>query len=487
VIGETIGGRYRIDSEIGVGGMGCVYRAHTLGAPPRHVAIKMLRPQVADIESYGQRFAAEVKVTSSLVHPNIVGVDDHGTLADGRQYLVLELLVGQSLAEVMERCDYLKWDRALRIARECAMALDVVHSHSVVHRDLKPENIFLQPVKGREQVKLMDFGLAKQLREENYDPELGGMDLTEPGFAIGTPTYMAPERVTGDYDCRSDLYALCVVLYEMVAGKPPFAGDPEEVLRKHMVRDPLPVRQVNSRGRIPQQVEQLLQKGLAKNVDLRYQSARELVEELSLALAGEHDPTVAMSRAPNWDWRRRFRHWISANLARPVVRRSLLAASITSVLVAFVSLGSGGENATYSEDVGRIVTERARAAEEGDEASNKIDESSFPESAQQEIAAARRSWSERGISIEEFALLRNSQNIPCGRGRSGNVSLMLCVYENDDAAARARDHAMGVLDAKTSLVMASGASLLLISDGDQGPESQQAQGLVDAFLARGNE
>jgi serine/threonine-protein kinase len=499
LIGEIIAGRYRVDSEIGVGGMGCVYRAHTLGAPPRHVAIKVLRPQVSHIERYGQRFAAEVRVTSSLVHPNIVGVDDHGYLPDGRQYLVLELLVGQSLAEVMQRCDHLKWDRALRIARDLARALEVVHAQDVVHRDIKPENIFLQPVMGREQVKLMDFGLAKQLRESIESPfeDLSGQDLTEPGFAIGTPTYMAPERVTGDYDCRSDLYALCVVLYEMVSGRPPFLGDPEEVLRKHMLREPLPVTQVNPRAKIPRPVEQLLQKGLSKNVGARFQSARELVEELSIALAGENDPTVAMSKSPRWSWKRRLRHWYTTTLARPRVRKGALIGGGVLALIILIAVSAGGHGSASAEDFVAMSGTSAESQGSQPSASKESEvqavqepsaeddvEADVPADALAELQAAKRSWEERALPLQGFAVRRNTENTPCGKAKVDGVSLMLCVYDGERSAQLAREHALKVLDSETNVALASGRSLLLIADDGRDPEGRTVQSLVEGFLAR---
>src|SRR5436309_2472880 len=205
--------RYRIERELGHGGMATVYHAEDL-KHHRQVAIKVLRPELATAVG-PERFLREIETTANLRHPHILPLYDSGEAA-GFLYYVMPLVEGESLRDRLNRDKQLPIDDALEIAREVADALGYAHSRGVIHRDIKPANILLE----RDHAVVADFGIARAVSAA------GTEKLTETGLALGTPTYMSPEQSAGesDLDGRSDLYALGCVLYEMLAGQPPFSG-----------------------------------------------------------------------------------------------------------------------------------------------------------------------------------------------------------------------------------------------------------------------
>src|SRR5678815_5227560 len=221
MLGEVIG-NYRIVSEIGKGGMGMVYRAEhvQLGRP---AAIKMLHPQLSAEASIVQRFFNEARAASAIDHPGIVEIYDFGRHSDGRAYIVMALLGGESLGQRLARGPLLPQDGATIVAQACA-ALAAAHARGIVHRDLKPDNIFLMPndlMPGGIQVKLLDFGIAKLA-----DEQTAGFK-TQTGALLGTPAYMSPEQCMGraDLDHRTDVYSVGCILFHLFCGRPPFLSD----------------------------------------------------------------------------------------------------------------------------------------------------------------------------------------------------------------------------------------------------------------------
>ncbi|HEU5261101.1 MAG TPA: serine/threonine-protein kinase, partial [Gemmatimonadales bacterium] len=209
----ALAGRYTIERTLGRGGMATVYLARDL-RHQRAVAVKVLRPDLFD-SSGRERFLREIEIAAGLQHPNILPLHDSGA-ADGLLYYVMPYVEGESLRDRLDRENQLPVDEALRIAREVAEALGYAHGHGIVHRDIKPANVLLSAG----HALVMDFGIAHAISEA------GGPQLTERGIAVGTPAYMSPEQASGReaVDARSDLYALGCVVYEMLAGEPPFTG-----------------------------------------------------------------------------------------------------------------------------------------------------------------------------------------------------------------------------------------------------------------------
>ncbi|MCA9708988.1 MAG: serine/threonine protein kinase, partial [Myxococcales bacterium] len=204
-IGHMLRGRYQITDIIGEGGMGVVYEAWDTQVE-RKVAIKLVRSDTTTDRKFITRFRRELEITSQLRHPSTIRVFEHGELEDGRPYMVMELLTGESLADRLERGRVPEME-ALQIARQVAESLSEAHEHGVFHRDLKPDNIFIETVGVSKVVKVLDFGIA------------GGVDatrLTQAGEVFGTPQYMSPEQCNGlPLDHRTDIYSLAVILYEM--------------------------------------------------------------------------------------------------------------------------------------------------------------------------------------------------------------------------------------------------------------------------------
>ncbi|HEY7027216.1 MAG TPA: protein kinase [Gemmatimonadales bacterium] len=268
--------RYKIERELGQGGMATVYLALDL-KHDRKVAIKVLRPELAAVIG-AERFLAEIKTTANLRHPHILPLYDSGEVTAGSErpqsflFYVMPFVEGESLRDRLTRQKQLPIDEALTIAREVADALGYAHAHGIVHRDIKPENILLE---GGHSV-VADFGIARAMSVAGADR------LTQTGMSIGTPLYMSPEQAAGDpnVDGRSDLYSLGCVLYEMLGGQPPFTGPTAEVVaRQHLVTDAALI--TNLRPTVPPEVAGALARSLAKNPADRFNPAAQFVQALS--------------------------------------------------------------------------------------------------------------------------------------------------------------------------------------------------------------
>jgi len=289
-IGRTLDGKYRIDGFLKRGGMGSVYRGtHVLLNKP--VAIKLIRPELVTSQDIVERFLREARAAAKLSHPNIVTVHDLGQTEDGTLYIVMEIVSGQSLKDLIVAQGPWAPARALRFCRGVASALSVAHRNGIVHRDLKPQNIMVfQDSEGNESPKLLDFGIAKTLEPDSPA-------LTSTGMVLGTPHYMSSEQAKGmPADQRSDIYALGVILYEMLVGKVPFDDKSiPSILVKHLTEAPRPPSTL--RGDIPREVETLVLRCLEKDPEKRFQTADDLGKALAARVETEShrilDPTVA--------------------------------------------------------------------------------------------------------------------------------------------------------------------------------------------------
>ena len=280
MLGQVVG-NYRLVSELGRGGMGVVYRAEHVQLG-RAAAVKMLLPQFTNDEVVVQRFFNEARAASAIQHPGIVEVYDYG-IHEGRAYLAMALLDGQTLTAVLEHA-WLPPHRAAAIIADVASTLAAAHAAGIVHRDLKPDNIML--VGGG--VKLLDFGIAKLA-----DPEVAGLK-TETGLVIGTPLYMSPEQCMGSpqLDHRTDLYSLGCILYHALAGRPPFEYAWAGAILAAQLRDEPPDPRVFVSS-IPDELVQIAMRLLEKDPAARFQSALELrAALLAIAPAAISEPRV---------------------------------------------------------------------------------------------------------------------------------------------------------------------------------------------------
>ena len=301
-LAAALADRYRIERELGQGGMATVYLAEDL-KHHRRVALKVLKPELA--AAIGpERFLREIEISAGLHHPHMLALYDSGE-ASGFLYYVMPFVEGESLRDRLSREKQLPLDDALLIAREVADALSYAHSRGVVHRDIKPENILLESG----HAVVADFGIAKAISAA------GGETLTQTGIAIGTPQYMSPEQAAGekDIDGRSDLYSLACVLYEMLTGQPPFTGPTvESVVRQHMVEQARPVSQL--RPAVPAVIADVLTRALAKNPADRFSPAAHFAAALVSPVSG------------------------SGAGASPRVSRTMIGIGVAGVLIAIAAI-----------------------------------------------------------------------------------------------------------------------------------------------------
>ncbi|HJL18062.1 MAG TPA: serine/threonine-protein kinase, partial [Sandaracinaceae bacterium LLY-WYZ-13_1] len=278
LLGRVIDGRYRIEQQIGEGGMGVVYQAtHT--TLQKKLALKVLRGDNSKDADVVQRFMQEAQAATSIGHQNIIDISDFGRLPDGAVYFVMEYLDGLSLSDMIKRGGSVPMQDAVHIVRQIASALDAAHARGIVHRDLKPDNIITVQQGGDPLfVKVLDFGVAK----------VGGAasKLTKTGMVFGTPHYMSPEQAAGhSVDQRTDIYALGVIMYEMFTGKVPFDADTfMGILSKHMFE--APARPTDLKGAALGALEGVILRALEKGPEQRYQTMSELIADLDTVAAG---------------------------------------------------------------------------------------------------------------------------------------------------------------------------------------------------------
>ena len=297
LVGTILAGKYQIERLLGKGAMGAVYlgRHLTLG---RQDAIKVLLAGVARDRDAMARFDRGVRNVSTIGHPNVCTIYDFGQTADGLQYVAMELIVGESLAELIDRDGPIPTSRAIRIAGQIAAALNAAHNAGVVHRDLKPANVMLaRGADGRDVVKVVDFDISK-----GREPEANA-EVTRLGGTVGTPAYMSPEQARGRaLDGRSDLYSLALVVYRMLTGALPFRGETDEEIRWARTTDaPLTLNQIAPAGRFPSPLQTVLDGALERDPIKRIASASQFAEQLRAAIGepslGGSDSALEHTRA----------------------------------------------------------------------------------------------------------------------------------------------------------------------------------------------
>ena len=305
----VLAGRYALQREIGRGGCAVVYEAHDLRLG-RLVALKLVKETARDVQA-NARLAREARAGAAIHHPNVCGLSDAGYLEDGRPYLVMERLQGETLTQCLRRMGRLTPEDAIDIALQLLSALDAAHALHIVHRDVKPDNVFLVPRHGcGPLVKLLDFGMCRRAAPTLRDDAT----LTRAGQVVGTPEYMSPEQVSGkrQFDARIDLYAVGVILYEALSGQRAFPGkDAREVVVSVLVRKLPPLRSL--RPEIPLVIDRIVARAMEREASIRYSSAAEFQGDLLQAKAalnsrnlrgvqtGRH-PTESAPQAWEGEW-----------------------------------------------------------------------------------------------------------------------------------------------------------------------------------------
>ncbi|MCE9579126.1 MAG: protein kinase [Deltaproteobacteria bacterium] len=303
LVGQIVGGRYRILRRIGAGGMGAVYEGDHVELGKR-VAIKFLLERYDDDPEAVTRFRREARIASQIGQANIVDVIDVGTDDSGRSFIVMELLSGMTLGEVLQRGGPMPAERAVAVIRQVLAGLGAAHDKGIVHRDMKPENVFVENRgdDGQDRVKIVDFGISKLIAANESK-----IRLTATGAVIGTPVYMAPEQAMGlvEVDHRVDLYAVGVMLFEMLAGRPPFQGTNYAALVSQHLHV-APPSLATLRPDVPRAVVEVVARALAKEPGDRFATAAEMARALphpsSLRLdggqtlgPGPHTPPAPLS------------------------------------------------------------------------------------------------------------------------------------------------------------------------------------------------
>lgn len=287
LIGTILNDRYRVISEVGRGGMSIVYKGlHEM--MDRVVAIKMLQSQHVTDQLSIKRFQQEAQAASHLQHPHVITVYDCGVVASGQPYIVMDFLEGMSLSDVVKEENHLANQRALPIFIQACDALEHAHQKGVIHRDLKSSNIMLVEVEGRRDfVKVVDFGIAKLTNASGKQQQ----NLTQTGEIFGSPIYMSPEQCLGQQlDTRSDIYSMGAVLYETLTGVPPLMGDTiYATMKMHVSQMPEPFSAVRPDLRIPDALERIAFRALAKKPEQRYQSMQEMRDALDQCVASQFE------------------------------------------------------------------------------------------------------------------------------------------------------------------------------------------------------
>lgn len=274
LIGKIWCERFEILDFIGRGGMGNVFKARQLQID-REIALKVIHRKLTTDEKQVKRFEREAQASSKLSHPNNIRVYDYGTGEDGRLFIAMEYLQGQTLADLIASEGPMPAKRVVHLTRQLLKALAEAHQLGLVHRDLKPENIFLCDVYGETDfVKVLDFGIAKSLTGDKEQA-----DLTQTGFICGTPRYISPEQALGQpVDGRADLYAVAVLMYEMLTGRPPFLGEnPISIVMKHVYDDAPPLTGMEKHGQLGAELKVLIEALLEKNPARRPESAEKVL------------------------------------------------------------------------------------------------------------------------------------------------------------------------------------------------------------------
>jgi len=289
--GSQFGPRYTIESLVGEGGMGKVYKARD-NELDRTVALKLVRRELAGDPNSMQRFKQELQLASRISHRNILRIHDLGDVS-GVKFISMMFVEGKDLHEVIQECGRMPVERLVNIARQLAAALEAAHVEGVVHRDLKPRNVLIDP---SDQVYVSDFGLAKSLEGESTTV------MTRAGEVLGTPRYMSPEQAESKpADHRSDLYSFGVILYEMATGDAPFAGDSTmQVMYQHVTQKPKDPKLANPD--LPEYLSRIILKCLEKNPELRYQHAREILQDLEATTLPTRAVRLRMAETsyPKW-------------------------------------------------------------------------------------------------------------------------------------------------------------------------------------------
>jgi serine/threonine-protein kinase len=296
LVGQVVADRYHVIKKLGEGGMGQVYLAEHVKMG-RRSAIKVMNPSMVHDPDAVARFNREASNASRITHPNVCAIYDFGETSDGLIYLAMEFIEGEPLTDLLERDGALPVARAVGIFTQVAEALQAAHDLGIVHRDLKPDNIMLAQKKGGDQVKVVDFGIAKAVGGDE-----SGQKVTKTGLVVGTPEFMSPEQLSGDkLDGRSDLYSLALVFYQMLAGKLPFeATTAQETMIKRLTDEPTTLAAARPDLSFPAGLQPVLDTALTRTPVERYQTVAKFAADVAsvTGIGRAASAAIPQTRAP---------------------------------------------------------------------------------------------------------------------------------------------------------------------------------------------
>jgi hypothetical protein len=387
-IGRVLDQRYRITERLGEGGMGAVFVAEHLKLP-KAVAIKVIRAELAGNGEVAARFVREAMATAQFEHPHVASAIDFGTLEEGGAFLVMQLVRGKSLRDLLDQQGKLPWQTACELLAQVADALSAARLAGIVHRDLKPENILVETREdGTSLAKILDFGIAHVMPQLSHESAQNARVLTRVGTVMGTPGYMSPEQAVGDrVDHRTDLYALGVVLWESVTGKPLWDGpDVTSIITRQLSEQVPRTRELLANPNIPRALDDLLQRLCARSAEDRPEHAGQVRDELrALARITVTPATELVDRA------RELLSVARLRFARlPPASRALLLATAASLVFALLAIAFGRQIQPRAAAPTRPPTAATSAS--GDEA-NDTTAPSEPE--------AEPTFTERALKLAE--------------------------------------------------------------------------------------
>jgi serine/threonine-protein kinase len=352
-IGSVVGGKYRLVRLLGDGGMGSVYEALHIGLGSR-VAVKVLHPELARRTGLVERFLQEARVAAQIRSPHVVHVTDVDRTPEGDAYIVMDLLEGEPLSSALDRQRKLLPPLACEYAVQILEALEAAHALGVIHRDLKPENVFVTFTSGKPVLKLIDFGIAKARRTDEQK------NLTVAGVVMGTAEYMAPEqaRSADKVDARADVYAVGVMLYEMIAGSRPVTGEDARVVAFKVERgEAVPL--LRAAPEAPRELAGLVHRAMAPRPELRFASATEMRLAVEAAMSGKRAATAGMAAAPAAPRSVRMATPVAPEIEPPVhtVRAPPIATAILApgLGAPFVPGGPGGGGGRAPRGRGKVA------------------------------------------------------------------------------------------------------------------------------------
>lgn len=426
--GPLMAGRYLLEKRLGRGAMGQVYLARDQNLVTRRVAVKTVRPDILSDEEMQEgeaiaRFEREARTAASIRHTNVVDVTDFGKSPDGVFYLVMEYVQGETLHHLLRREGTLSVHRTLNLLRQVAAGVEAAHDEGILHRDLKPANIFImQPRKKSVTViddgivKVGDFGLAKIVNQAIADTSgISGSGPASRGI-IGTPEYMAPEQMQMEtkLDARADVYALGVIAYHMLGGRPPFSGDLTQLVMQKIMNQPPPLSSL--RSDIPKEVERAVMHALEKDADQRPATVAEWIEEFESAVGGEEDEVESGKETDS-----------------RVIVMAPVGAEVYVDDERHGSIGRSGRVILKSIAPGRHVLRVSRAGEIDDERVIEI----RPDSSEQIIQAVLRPSPTGGqLSPSRGGGIGGSSGASIGGSRAGSLpGVVMCAQCNSRFAA----------------------------------------------------